>query len=326
MKELELIEALRGVLRCDDARVLRWLGDDAAVVRAGGYAVTSLDTMVDGVHFRSGELTPAEIGHRALAGALSDLAAMGARAGEAYLALGLPDGSELEPTLDLLRGAQALASGERVTIAGGDVTRAPALTVGFTVVGWADDPGELVGRDGAAAGDLVAVTGHLGLAGAGLAVLEGRVTLPDRQAQQLRDAYATPRPRLSAGRALAQAGVTAMIDLSDGLATDALHIAVASGVSIELDAGVLPLGEGVAETAAQLGIDPAVFAATAGEDYELCVCAPQAARVSIEAALTSAERNVRLSWIGRVSDPAPACPGLSWAGAEKIPAGYEHSL
>ena len=92
MRELELIDALEKVFTCDDPRVVRWLGDDAAVVRARGYAVTSVDTAVDGVHFRSGELSPREIGHHALASALSDLAAMGADPGEAYLALGVPSG------------------------------------------------------------------------------------------------------------------------------------------------------------------------------------------------------------------------------------------
>ena len=108
MRELELIESLRRVLTSGGPRVLRWLGDDAAVVRAGRYAVTSVDTMVDGVHFRSAELSPHEIGHRAMAGALSDLAAMGARAGEAYLALGFPSGTELADARALADGAQAL--------------------------------------------------------------------------------------------------------------------------------------------------------------------------------------------------------------------------
>src|SRR5205807_817871 len=96
VRELELIERLEQLLRSDRPRVLRGLGDDAAVVRAGAYAVTSVDTMVDGVHFRLGQLLPEEIGHRALAAAISDLAAMGASPGEAYLALGLPEGSSEE--------------------------------------------------------------------------------------------------------------------------------------------------------------------------------------------------------------------------------------
>src|SRR5947209_12742708 len=132
VSELDLIEQLESVFGTPGARVIRGLGDDAAVVRGGGYAVTSVDAMIDGVHFRSAQLPPEDIGHRALAGALSDLAAMGAAAGEAYLALGLPTGYDSPRALRLARGAQALAESCGVTIAGGDVTSAPALTVSFT--------------------------------------------------------------------------------------------------------------------------------------------------------------------------------------------------
>ncbi|MGA2926483.1 MAG: AIR synthase related protein, partial [Solirubrobacteraceae bacterium] len=191
--------------------MIRGLGDDAAVVRAGGYAITSVDALVDGVHFRSSQLSPEQIGHRALAAALSDLAAMAAQPGEAYLVLGLPAGCDAQYALALAGGAQALASRAGVTIAGGDVTRAPALTVAFTVVGWSDDPGALVGRDGAQPGDLVAVTGSLGAAGAGLALLDGRARADPATTAALIERYARPQPRLEHGSALAAAGARAMI-------------------------------------------------------------------------------------------------------------------
>lgn len=314
MRELELIESLRRVLSPGGPRVLRWLGDDAAVVRARRYAVTSLDTMVDGVHFRTGQLSYAEIGQRALAGALSDLAAMAAEPGEAYLSLGFPAGTELADAISLALGAERLASRFGVAIAGGDVTAASVLTVSVTVVGWVEDVGVVVGRDGARPGDLVAVTGTLGGAGAGLAVLERRAdggALPAAVAAGLRARYAAPEPRLAEAIALSRAGATAMIDVSDGIATDARHLALASGVRIELALPRLPLAPGVAAVAGQLGADPASFAATAGEDYELCVCLPP--RTAHPA----------LSWIGRVLDGPP---GLSFAGAAAPQlSGYEHS-
>ena len=297
-------------LRARGNRVARWIGDDAAVVRAGGaVAAVSTDAMVEGVHFRLDWISAADAGHRALAGALSDLAAMGARAGEAYVALGVGGSLNAAGALELMEGAEALAEQCDVTIAGGDVVRSPAAFVTVTVIGWADSAAALVGRAGAQPGDLVGVTGPLGGAAAALSLLRNGGPAGEHDGAIIAR-HARPMPRLAAGRALAAAGVHAMIDLSDGLASDAAIIAARSGVALEIDLGALPLAAGVA--------DPAL-AAAGGEDYELCFTAAPSDREHIDAVLA------QVSWVGR------ALPGNGLRflqdGRERLVAGgYEHRL
>jgi thiamine-monophosphate kinase len=300
------------------------MGDDAAVVRARAVCVTSVDAMIEGVHFRldDGWATPAEVGHRALAGALSDLAAMGADPGEAYVVLGVPGGFGSERALELVRAAAALAAQTGTVIAGGDVVRAPALTVSITAVGWADSAAALVTRDGAQPGDLIGVTGRFGAAAAALAVLERRAARTPAAEHALARAR-SPTPRLREGRALAAAGVRAMIDLSDGLAGDAGQIGRASGVSLHVDLAALPLDAGVSEVASDLGVAPWQLAAAGGEDYELCFCAPAAERTRVQAAVAELGE-VQVSWVGEVRAGMPGATLSDERGDPVRIEGHEH--
>jgi thiamine-monophosphate kinase len=280
---------------------VRWTGDDAAVVRAAPYAVSSIDTIVEGTHFRLSTHSPADVGWKALAGALSDLAAMGAEAGEAYVSLVLPAG--FEGALELVEAMEALAAECDATIAGGDVVTGPALVVTVAVTGWAESEDELVGRDGARTGDLIAVSGELGGSEAGRRLLErGRREPPELVTRHLR-----PRPRLREGRALARAGASAMIDLSDGVATDARHMAERSAVELRIELGLLPLAPGVTPEQAAVG----------GDDYELLVAVPPERRANAEAA-------AQLTWIGTAAEGSGLVL-LGPNGPVEGLTGYEHT-
>jgi thiamine-monophosphate kinase len=309
MGEFELLEQLRRRLAANGPRVVLGSGDDAAIVRPTGATATSVDAVVEGVHFRREHATLPQIGHKALATALSDLAAMGAEPGEAYVFLGVPADLDDAGCLELLDGMLELAASTGTTLAGGDLSRAPALTVATTVVGHAGTADEFVTRSGAQPGDVLAVTGELGGAAAGLLLLNGGAdcgvdhTLGGSTPQSVDETASiarqlTPEPRLAAGQALARAGATAMIDLSDGLAGDARHLAAASGVALRIDAAALPLAPGVRELAATAGRDPFELAASGGEDYELLAALP-AGRFQ-QAAAAVEETGTALTRIGAV--------------------------
>ena len=274
-------DAIRAMLEVWGAQATG-IGDDAAVLSlpAGESLVASTDATFEHVHFRRGWLTPREIGARATAAALSDLAAMAATPAGLLLALGVPPDwrSELDA---IARGVGEMAVASECPIIGGNVTRAGELSLTITVLGTSPRPLE---RTGVRPGDALYVTGVLGGAGAALdALLRGATP---READRAR--FAAPRPRLAESRWLAERGARAAIDISDGLVADAGHLAAASGVQVTFDLAALPCVEGVTPESA----------ASSGEEYELLVAMPPDAAPDTEA--FRRRFGISLTRIGRV--------------------------
>lgn len=300
--EFDLIRALEA----------RWgslavgLGDDAATVTAprGDKLVVSTDAAVEGIHFRRDWVSLREAGYRATAAALSDLAAMAA------MPIGILVAFTTDPARrdDLLKVADGIADAIRATgtvIVGGNVSAGPALTITTTVLGSAYAP---VTRSGARPGDSIYVSGRLGGPAAAVRSLEKG----ERPQPAHRDRFAAPSPRLREARWLAARGATAMIDVSDGLARDAEHLAAASGVSIHIDADLLPMMEGASFDDAAGG----------GEEYELLCAAPK----DIDVSGFAATFGVPLTLIGSVtaSDESTGVELTRGGVRVAVPEGYDH--
>ena len=266
------------------------IGDDAAMldVPAGEQLIASTDASVEHIHFERTWLTPREIGYRATMAALSDLAAMAASPLGVLLALGLPK-SWLNVVGEIGDGVGDALDVAKTMVRGGDITGASDLTFGFTVLGSTAAP---LRRSGARLGDTVYVTGTLGGPGAALAAWQSGAT-PSPEA---RDRFARPVARIGAAIWLARGGARAAIDISDGLLADAEHMAIASGVRIQIDLERLPLHPGVTPREA----------AVSGEEYELIVCA---AALNVSAFERAA--GLSLTAVGRVLEPIPDGFGVS---------------
>jgi thiamine-monophosphate kinase len=247
----------------------RGLGDDCGLVQQeDGFLALSTDISVEGVHFRFDWITSKEVGWRATSAALSDLAAEAADPIGVLCAVTMPVTSPESQLLEVMAGIRDATAAVQAQVLGGDLSSGPVWSVAVTVVGWSPQP---ITRSGAKPGDGLWVTGRLGGARAALhAWLHGR----EPQAGA-RSRFAHPQPRIAAGRWLAQHGATAMIDLSDGLAGDARHLAAASGLAMRIDLDALPLAEQVKNEALTLRVPDAQFAAEGGEDYELLVSLPE---------------------------------------------------
>lgn len=261
--EFELISALTEVFEQGE-HVLIGPGDDAAVLRVRtGHVVVSTDMMVEGRHFRRDWAGAADVGARAAAQNLSDINAMGGRASSLTIGLAAPADLPAQWALDFARGFADECAKVGASVVGGDITRSETLVISVTVIG-ACTVAPVV-RSGAEVGDVVALRGRQGWAAGGLAVL-GRGF---RSPRVLVEAYRRPAPPYDAGQVAADAGATAMIDVSDGLLADAGHIAEESGVAIDISTERFEIPEPLHAIAAALGADPMQFILGGGDDHPL---------------------------------------------------------
>jgi len=281
LNEFDVIRRISALLPPAPPEVLVPLGDDCAVLEIGDSTwVAASDLLVSGHHFKDWA-TPEDVGYKAVAVNASDVAAMGGTPRFVLASGGAPDP---ETALRCSQGVIEACESFGVYPLGGDTTSADALTVDVAILGELSTKPVL--RSGASPGDLLTVTGELGASAAGLLALERGMSGPERLIRRC----LRPEPRLGAGRVAARLGATAMIDLSDGLASDVRHLCDRSGVGCVVDLDLLPVKDDTRELAESLERDPAILAATGGEDFELLICAPDpvlgALANSLEVSLT----------------------------------------
>src|SRR6476659_7975940 len=289
-------------------QVLVGPGDDAAVLRVrAGHVVVSTDLLVEGRHFRRDWASAEDVGHRAAAQNLSDINAMGGRATSLTIGLAAPGDLPAQWALDFARGFADECALVGASVVGGDVTRSDQLVIAVTVLGGCTQAP--VVRSGAEPGAVLAIGGRQGWAAGGRAVLGRRFRSP----RVLVEAYRRPEPPYDAGRVAAEAGATAMIDISDGLLADAGHAAEDSGVAIDVRRDAFDVPDPLQAVGAALGADPIQFILAGGDDHALLATFP--------------EGSVPEGWsvIGSVTAPGPDGPAVTVDGAPyEGPTGWVH--
>jgi thiamine-monophosphate kinase len=320
-------------------RVVVGIGDDAAVVEHDGATdlLACCDLMVEGVHFRSEWSSPSLIGRKALAVTLSDIAAMGGVARFAMASIALPPGTSPGFISDLIEGLFRLADAYGVSIIGGDTSSSPGpLFIDTSVIGECAR-GRAVTRRGASAGDRVFVTGALGGSSLGLSLLESGLRLEDisddepadllsRARREALTKHLAPEPLLHAGRAIGESGIaTSMIDISDGLSTDLLHILDESECGAVIHASQIPVAGCVHSLrGGDLRVDPLQMAIDSGEEYELVFTARPADRERL--AEMSRSLGVRVTEIGEVVERKGLYLEIEGSFKAVEPSGYEHKV
>jgi thiamine-monophosphate kinase len=278
--EIELVRAIRKVLSGDAPGVVVAVGDDAAVVEPGRHqGILTADMLVDGVHFDLEATSPHDLGHKAVVVNVSDVAAMGGSPRYGLATIGLPPRVEGAWVMELYGGMREAADECGMALVGGDTSRSDRAVLSVTVYGEVPS-GRAVTRSGARPGDVLVVTGSLGGSAGGLRVVRARADqqkdlLSTEWGRDLLARHERPVARVGEGRTLAEAGATAMIDLSDGLSLDLARVCEESGVGARVRVPDLPLAPGLVDLAAATGADPHDLALHGGEDYELLAAVPR---------------------------------------------------
>jgi len=280
------------------------IGDDAAafVVPDGQITLVTTDLLVEGIHFLRNGTLPEDLGHKALAVNLSDIAAMGGTAREAFVSIAVPGDCSLTYVEGVYRGMISLCGEFGVNILGGDTTASRSdLVVNVAVVGSVPEE-EMLKREGARPGDCIFVTGRVGDSRAGLYLLTNRLSTDSNVFKELLNAHHRPRPHLAEGRFLSESGaVRTAIDISDGLSSDLVHVARASGLGVCIDAECLPISENLKMFCSRFGFDAADYALAGGEDYVLA-CTVDPAKAAAVAQAFLARFNRPLYHIGKMTE------------------------
>jgi thiamine-monophosphate kinase len=320
MNEDALVAAIAEIASSPfDRRVTLGIGDDAALwqpSRSNRSAITA-DMLVEGVDFTRDLMSLEDAGWRALVANASDLAARGARPVLATVSLGVPESAAAGDVLELYRGIAAAARASRLSIAGGDLSRASALTISIAAVGEVR-ASRVKLRSGARAGDVIAVTGELGASRAGLEAAKEPSLLAGDLRQRALAAFRRPKARCDEGRFLAASrNVDAMMDCSDGLSTDLHRLCAASGLGAALHD--IPAAESAIAAARALGQDPDRFALAGGEDFELIAAVRPRAFARLAAAFAARFRRA-LHAVGTFSSQ----PGIEYGGKPLERSGWDH--
>ncbi len=316
---VEIIADVLGARQRDD-EVLLDIGDDTAAWRTGeGVELATTDTMVQDVHFRLETTSCRDLGWKALAINLSDIAAMGGVPRYALVSLGLSPDTEAESVAELYRGMKDIGDEFGCSVVGGDTVGAPCMMINVTLIGEAAEPGCFLRRDAAKVGDLLAVTGYLGSSGGGFRVLNEKIEVTPDVRDRLKDAHNRPMPRVKEGQAFLNAGVRAAMDLSDGLMSDLPKMCGMSGLGARVSVGELPIS---ADVKSVFGAGATALALAAGEDYELLVAGSRGALERASEAMIT-----QVTVIGEMEEGEPGVVRLvdeNRLAIEAPKSGWEH--